>query len=112
MKRVVAFLLLLCMVFSLSAETITHSSFKYRYEEYEEEEFPIWANDLRRGETIFFGSFVFTVPVSALTMGLLQGFGLCSSLTPTESALTTIGGAAVLSLSVSIIDWILGRMEK
>ena len=48
MKRIIAVLLLISIIFSLSAETITHSSFNYKYESYEEEEFPLWTIELRR----------------------------------------------------------------
>jgi hypothetical protein len=37
------------------------------YEPYEEEEFPKWARDLRRGEVIFFGTIPFTFFVSSFS---------------------------------------------
>ena len=39
MKKLIAILLILSTLFSLSAETLTHPSLKYEYEEYTEEEF-------------------------------------------------------------------------
>lgn len=111
MKRFIAFLLILSLVFSLSAETITHSSFGYQYESYEEEEFPIWTIELRRAETIFFGSLVFTVPISSLALGVLSNQGVLNFKNNTQSALVTLSSAAGLSLVVAAVDWIMGKME-
>lgn len=111
MKRFITFILILSIVFSLSAETITHSSFKYQYESYEEEEFPLWSIELRRAETIFFGSLVFTVPVSAMVMGALSSSGLVN-LEQEKQVVAASVSAIGLSLFVAGVDWILGRMEK
>ena len=111
MKRIIAVLLLISLLFSLSAETITHSSFNYKYESYDEEEFPLWTIELRRAETIFFGSLVFTVPISSLVLGLMSNQGIINFENNTQSALVTLSSAAGLSLVVSAVDWILGKME-
>ena len=111
MKRIIAVLLLISLLFSLSAETITHSSFNYKYESYDEEEFPLWTIELRRAETIFFGSLVFTVPISSLALGLMSNQGIINSENNTQSASVTLSSAAGLSLVVSAVDWILGKME-
>ena len=111
MKRIIAVLLLISLLCSLSAETITHSSFNYKYESYEEEEFPLWTIELRRAETIFFGSLVFTVPISSLALGLMSNQGIINFENNTQSALVTLSSAAGLSLVVSAVDWILGKME-
>ena len=111
MKRIIAVLLLISLLFSLSAETITHSSFNYKYESYDEEEFPLWTIELRRAETIFFGSLVFTVPISSLALGLMSNQGIIHFENNTQSALVTLSSAAGLSLVVSAVDWILGKME-
>lgn len=111
MKRIIAVLLLISLLFSLSAETITHSSFNYKYESYDEEEFPLWTIELRRAETIFFGSLVFTVPISSLALGLMSNQGIIIFENNTQSALVTLSSAAGLSLVVSAVDWILGKME-
>ena len=111
MKRIIAVLLLISIIFSLSAETITHSSFNYKYESYEEEEFPLWTIELRRAETIFFGSLVFTVPIASLKLNLMSNQGIINFENNTQSALVTLSSAAGLSLVVSAVDWILGKME-
>ena len=111
MKRIIAVLLLISLLFSLSAETITHSSFNYKYESYEEEEFPLWTIELRRAETIFFGSLVFTVPIASLALNLMSNQGIINFENNTQSALVTLSSAAGLSLVVSAVDWILGKME-
>ena len=111
MKRVISLILILSLAFTLSPETITHASFKYKYESYEEEEFPLWTRELRRAETIFFGSLVFTVPISSLAVGLLSNQGVVNFNDDTGSALAVITTAAGLSLVVSAVDWILGKIE-
>ena len=110
-KRIIALFLIISIIFSLSAETITHSSFNYKYESYEEEEFPLWTIELRRAETIFFGSLVFTVPISSLALSVMAKQGIINFENSTQSALMTLSSAAGLSLVVSALDWILGKME-
>ena len=111
MKRIIALFLIFLIVFSLSAETITHSYFNYKYESYEEEEFPLWTIELRRAETIFFGSLVFTVPISSLALSVMSNQGIINFENSTQSALMTLSSAAGLSLVVSALDWILGKTE-
>ena len=111
LKRIIALFLIISIIFSLSAETITHSSFNYKYESYEEEEFPLWTIELRRAETIFFGSLVFTVPISSLALSVMSNQGIINFENSTQSALMTLSSAAGLSLVVSALDWILGKME-
>lgn len=111
MKKIIALILLVSLVFSLSAETITHSSFNYKYESYEEEEFPLWTIELRRAETVFFGSLVFTVPISSVAIGLLSNQGIINFNNTTQAALVNLSAAAGLSLVVAAVDWVLGKME-
>ncbi|MGN1190413.1 MAG: hypothetical protein ACI4SL_08480 [Candidatus Ornithospirochaeta sp.] len=111
MKKIIALMLLISLVFSLSAETITHSSFNYKYESYEEEEFPLWTIELRRAETVFFGSLVFTVPISSVAIGLLSNQGIINFNNTTQAALVNLSAAAGLSLVVAAVDWVLGKME-
>ena len=94
MKRVISFILILSIAFTLSSETITHASFKYKYESYEEEEFPLWTRELRRAETIFFGSLVFTVPISSLAVGVLSNQGVVNFSDVTGSCLLYTSDAA------------------
>ncbi|MCI7606403.1 MAG: hypothetical protein MSS69_06555 [Spirochaetales bacterium] len=111
MKKIIALILIISLVFSLSAETITHSSFNYKYESYEEEEFPLWTIELRRAETVFFGSLVFTVPISSVAIGLLSNQGIINFNNTTQAALVNLSAAAGLSLVVAAVDWVLGKME-
>lgn len=112
MKKVIAIILLVSLCFSLGAETLVHSSFGYEYESYSDEEFPLWTIELRRAETIFFGSFVFTVPLSALAVGVMENNRLVSFDNNIQSTLATIGAAAGVSLFIAGLDWIFGRLEK
>lgn len=67
--------------------------------------------ELRRAETIFFGSLVFTVPISSLAVGLLSSQGIVNFKDDNKKALVTLTSAAGVSLIVSAVDWILGKME-
>ena len=60
MRRIIALLLAVLIALPpLAADTID-----FEYEPYTEEEFPIWSHELRRAESIFFGSLVITFPVA------------------------------------------------
>ncbi len=113
MKKLVVVMLIITLSFtSLFSETLEHSSLKYEYESYEEEEFPIWSIELRRAETLFFGSFVFTLPLSTAAVSLMAGANMLGSVSSTKSAVISLSAAAVLSLCVSTIDWVLGRVQN
>ena len=112
MKRLVAIVVIVAICFSLSAETLTHSSFGYKYESYSDDEFPIWTIELRRAETLFFGSFVFTVPLAALAVGAMEKNNLVSFEGNLQSTMATMGAAACTSLFIAALDWVLGRMAK
>ena len=107
MRRFVA-IVLLSAIFSslLMADPIA-----YEYEPYTEEEFPIWSHELRRAESLFFGSFVLTYP---LAMGIYSLAGYAGADIPSGSdrALQQLGVAAGLSLAIAGIDWIIGRVRK
>ncbi len=113
-KRV--FIIFMIVVFSLStlsSERVTHSTLKYEYEEYSEEEFPIWTNEIRRAESLFFGSYVFTIPIAGLALTSLRSLGVVSSSGTTEqNALLTLSVASGLSLFVATLDWVIGRIEQ
>ena len=106
MKRTIALILIICLSASLFATPI-----KYEYEPYEEEEFPLWSRELRRAESIFFGSFVITLPVTALCYSLAESLG--AELTDNEGWLfgqqALIAGG--LSLGIALTDFILGRID-
>lgn len=102
MKRmilcVMVLLLLLMPVFSATGE------------EYREDEFPEWALSLRRGETLFFGSLPLTCALTSVTYTLAQNAGM-SPLHSTDlgEAVIVVGSAAVLSLAVAVVDYLLGE---
>ena len=58
MRRAISILLIFLLSFSLFAEPI-----EFEYEPYEEDEFPVWLSEIRRAESIFFGSMVITFPL-------------------------------------------------
>ena len=107
MKRLILMLMIALCCFSLAADPI-----KFEYEPYEEEEFPLWSYELRRAESIFFGSFVITLPVSILCYNLAGQLGAPVSQDPTVSALTTAAIAGGLSLVIAGADYLIGALQK
>lgn len=113
MKKALIILLIVSLTLSsLGAERLTHSSLKYEYEEYEEEEFPIWSTELRRAETLFFGSYVFTIPIAGLALTGLKSVGAISGTTTESDAIITLSVASGLSLFVASLDWVIGRIQN
>ncbi len=113
MKKALIILLIVSLTLSsLGAERLTHSSLKYEYEEYEEEEFPIWSTELRRAETLFFGSYVFTIPIAGLALTGLKSVGAVSGTTTESDAIITLSVASGLSLFVASLDWVIGRIQN
>jgi hypothetical protein len=107
MRRAITILMLLLLLFplQLSADQLKG------YEPYEEEEFPLWSYKIRRAETLFFGSMVITLPVTAL----LYRFAVESQLISTPSSdlqefLMQGSIAAGLSLGISLADYIIGEV--
>jgi hypothetical protein len=82
------------------------------YEPYQEQEFPLWSYELRRAETLFFGSLAITFPVTALAYNVIN---LLGGDLPTSPALTVTlrqaGVAAGLSLGIALADYIVGRIQ-
>lgn len=112
-KAMVIFMIVLFSLSTLSSEKITHPTLKYEYEDYEEDEFPIWSNEIRRAETLFFGSYVFTLPIAGLALTGLRSINVISSNGTTEqNALLTISVASGLSLFVATLDWVIGRVQQ
>lgn len=107
MKRVTAVILILLTLFSpLAADPI-----EYEYEPYEEEEFPIWTHELRRAESIFFGSLVITFPVAMGIYALAENLGMP---TPSEDYQKVLQQALIaggLSLIIAGTDWIIGKVS-
>ncbi len=111
-KALIIVLIISLSISSLFSDTLTHSTLKYQYESYEEDEFPIWSNEIRRAETLFFGSFVFTLPISTLAVSALESFSVIESSSATKTAVISISVATGLSIAVATIDWILGRVQN
>ena len=107
MKRVVAAVLIILTVLTpLSADPI-----EYEYEPYEKEEFPIWTQELRRAESIFFGSLVITFPVAMGIYNLAANLGMP---TPSEDYQKVLQQALIaggLSLIIAGTDWIIGKVS-
>jgi hypothetical protein len=109
-KKAIALLLLL--VISLSTICASDISLKYEYEPYKDDEFKSWAMELRRAETIFFGSFALTLPLAAGIYSIATSLGAPTPEKESAAYMYQIAGAAGASLIIVGIDWILGRMGK
>ena len=106
MKRLFMLLMIVLVAFNLAADPI-----RFEYEPYEKEEFPLWSYEIRRAESVFFGSFVITLPVSMLCYNLAGQFGAPISVNPTTATLTSAGIAAGLSLAIAGIDYLIGALS-
>lgn len=106
MKRaVVLFALVLVLGPLWGEETVT-------YEPYQSGEFPTWAYELRRGETIFFGSWVITFPAVALGWHAVNALGGDLPTEPAfDTALKQASVACCLSLGIALADWIIGKVQ-
>ena len=105
-KIIAAVLIVLMIVPPLAADPI-----RYEYEPYEEDEFPIWSMELRRAETIFFGSLVLTFPVAMGIYSLASTLGMP---TPEEEYKQVLQQALIaggLSLIIAGTDWIIGKVN-
>lgn len=105
-KIIAAVLIVLMIVPPLAADPI-----QYEYEPYEEDEFPIWSMELRRAETIFFGSLVLTFPVAMGIYSLASTLGMP---TPEEDYKQVLQQALIaggLSLIIAGTDWIIGKVN-
>ena len=107
MRRVIALLLAVLLILPpLAADPI-----EYEYEPYTEEEFPIWSHELRRAESIFFGSLVITFPVAMGVYSLASMMGMPGPTEEYQQVLIQAGIAAGLSLIISLTDWIIGKVS-
>ena len=107
MKKAISLLLAALLLLSpLAADPI-----EYEYEPYEKEEFPIWSLELRRAESIFFGSLFLTFPVAMGIYSLASTLGMP---TPSEDYQQVLQQALIaggLSLIIAGTDWIIGRVS-
>ena len=107
MRKAIALILVFLMVIPpVFADPIV-----YEYEPYEEEEFPIWSYELRRAESIFFGSLVITFPVAMGVYALGKQFGMPTPSETYQEVLIEAGIAAGLSLVIALTDWLIGRFS-
>lgn len=106
MKRFILLVMIALVAFNLAADPI-----RYEYEPYEEEEFPLWSYELRRAESIFFGSFVITLPVSMLCYNLAGQLGAPISADMTTGTLHSAAIAGGLSLAIAGIDYLIGALS-
>ena len=106
MKKTMA----LILIFSILALPLMADPIQYEYEPYTEEEFPIWAHELRRAESIFFGSLAITFPLSMGAYALVTSLGVQGPSEPYQQALIQLGVAAGVSLIIALTDWIIGAV--
>ncbi len=103
MKRAILFVVLITFSFSLFS-----SSISYDYEPYEEDEFPIWLSEIRRAESIFFGSLVITFPITMAGFTIAESLGANTGDDDFKSFLQQLGIASAASLLIAGIDWLIG----
>lgn len=118
--RIISFIIIIFLIFSVLpviGESLPD------YEPYEEEEFPQWALDLRRGEVIFFGTIPFTFFVSTLSydMYIYASNNFDSNFAPALFGNTTppiltkneklqiIAFSVSLSTLLALLDYFLGE---
>ena len=106
MRRAISILLIFLLSFSLFAEPI-----EFEYEPYEEDEFPVWLSEIRRAESIFFGSMVLTFPLSMLAWNIMDNAGIVSADSPVEAFGWQLLMAGTLSLGISTADWVIGEVQ-
>lgn len=109
MRRLILILMILLTTYSAFSDPLTSTPVKYEYVPYEDGEFPKWSMELRRAESIFFGSFVIALPVSVGVYTLAKNFGLPSQNSTTE-ALYQVAGAASIATLIALTDWIIGKV--
>ncbi len=103
--------LILVLLVAMASSFVTATPIRYEYTPYDEAEFPIWSRELRRAETIFFGSYVVTLPLAYGLVGLGENTGLLSFEKPSGKAVSSVLLGTGLSLFISTLDYILGRIQ-
>lgn len=106
MKKLIALILL--MTIALSA--VFSAEVSLAYEPYQKDEFPQWALELRRAETIFFGSFALTLPLAIGAYNIAINMGATAPEKFSTAFMYQLAGAAGGALTITLVDWILGRM--
>ncbi len=106
MKRILALILIFAISFSLFADPI-----QFEYEPYEEDEFPLWTYELRRAESIFFGSLVITFPLSMAAYNIAANLGMNTPDETYKQVLQQALWASGASLVIALTDWIIGKVS-
>ncbi len=106
-RRAIAVLLIFLTVLG----PVFSDPIEYEYEPYEEDEFPIWSQELRRAETIFFGSLVITFPVAMGIYSLASSLGMPTPEKDYQQVLQQALIAGGLSLVIAGTDWIIGKVS-
>lgn len=105
MKKLIALMLIFALsfncVFADALDTMT-------YEAYSAEEFPDWANKLRRGESLFFGTLPITFAITGLIVGIANSGNTPLGGTEASQTLISLGIGAGASLIVALTDFFLG----
>jgi hypothetical protein len=86
----------------------TEESVQTSYTPYNESEFSQFALDMRRAETIFFGSLPITYAATSLVVASLQ------SLTDSteDQVVLKLGITVGLSLSIAVLDYVIGIIQS
>lgn len=104
MKRFLAVVLIFAISFSLFSDPI-----EFEYEPYTEDEFPLWTYELRRAESIFFGSLVITFPLSMAAYNIAANLGMNTPDETYKQVLQQALWASGASLAIVLADWIIGK---
>lgn len=107
MKRFLALILAVLMLIP----PVFADKIEYEYVPYEEEEFPIWSHELRRAESIFFGSLVLTFPVAMGVYTIGKSLGMPTPSESYQEVLIEAGIAAGISLVIAFADWLIGKLS-
>lgn len=84
----------------------------FEYIPYEDQEFPVWTQKLRRGEIIFFGSMALSFPLVVLAYNLsVDKFGAKPIEDDNTKVLVQMGAAACVAFTISLTDFIIGEVN-
>lgn len=93
-------------------------------QEYQQEEFPQWLNEIRRAEIIFAGSIPFTILLTNIGYGIYSGLSegidasysienfTQTSLMTTEERYNILKISLSLSAAISLADFIIGLFDE
>ncbi len=107
-KKGISVLLITCIIVLTPVFCFAEDTEEQEYEPYTVMEFSSFAMDMRRAETIFFGSLPLTYMISSLAIGAVD------ALVSTDLPNAEIGLGVTLgfSLTIAIIDYVLGLDEE